>query len=252
MSKLRLLALCLPSLALAGPITVPPAVTPGSTYRLIFVTAGTIQATSPDIATYNAFVTAQANSNAALAALNTTWSAIGSTDTVSALDNIGGTDSTEIYNLAGTLIADGTFGANHSLFGPPGGCGGNPGGCGGTIYAAVRWDQNGNDNGLFPWNGTAQGNGQEINFGTPLGLGDSTSVYGNADSVNNWAGWNSESTTSSRSVYAISGDIVFDPVPEPSTLTLLIGAGCVLAGSRRTWNFARGFGLLSKLAPTRR
>lgn len=65
--------------AQAAPITVPTGLNPGDTYRLAFVTSTTRDATSSDIADYNAFVTAAANTQAALAALSTTWFAIAST-----------------------------------------------------------------------------------------------------------------------------------------------------------------------------
>jgi hypothetical protein len=98
-----------PTAALADPITVPPCLHPGEQYRLAFVTSTVRDATSPNIADYNAFVTAAANSVPELAALGTTWKAIGSTSTVDARDNTGTNPNSSvglpIYRLDGGLIA---------------------------------------------------------------------------------------------------------------------------------------------------
>ncbi len=48
--------------ALSVPITIPTTHNPGDQYRLAFVTSTTRDATSADIAVYNAFVTGVANS----------------------------------------------------------------------------------------------------------------------------------------------------------------------------------------------
>jgi len=75
--------------SLSAPITVPAGLNPGDQYRLAFVTSTERDATSSNIADYNAFVSAAANSQAALAALGTTWMAIASTSSVDARDNTG-------------------------------------------------------------------------------------------------------------------------------------------------------------------
>ena len=96
------------SVAPAAIITVPGGVTPGTQYRLAIVTSGSTTATSANIAGYNQFVTADAQAVPQLASLDTTWSAIGSTPSVAARDNIGVSENSTIqypiYNLAGQLI----------------------------------------------------------------------------------------------------------------------------------------------------
>jgi len=97
--------------SLSAPITIPAGLNPGDQYRLAFVTSTTRDATSSDIADYNAFVTAAANTQTELAALGTTWMAIASTATVDARDNTGTNPSSTgfpIYLLdpASTKIAD--------------------------------------------------------------------------------------------------------------------------------------------------
>jgi hypothetical protein len=58
----------------------------GDQYRLIFITSTTTDATSADIATYNAFVQGVA---AAAGLGDATWNMVGSTVTVDARDNTG-------------------------------------------------------------------------------------------------------------------------------------------------------------------
>ena len=53
MGLLVLAVVGIASRADAGIITVPPDLAPGSQYRLVFVTAGTYNATSSSISTYN-------------------------------------------------------------------------------------------------------------------------------------------------------------------------------------------------------
>ncbi len=99
-----------PLISSAAPITVPTDLNPGDTYRLVFVTSTERDAMSSDIADYNAFVTAAANSVPELLALGTTWKAIGSTETVDARDNTGTNPGVAtgvpIYTLADTRIAN--------------------------------------------------------------------------------------------------------------------------------------------------
>jgi len=71
----------------AAIVTQPTGLSPGDSYRLAFVTAGTRDATSTNIADYNTFVTNAANAVPDLASLGTTWTAIVSTKTVDARDN---------------------------------------------------------------------------------------------------------------------------------------------------------------------
>ncbi len=62
----------------------------GDTYRLVFVTTETTQATSSDIATYNAFVRSVAAASTTFPKLgNAIWNVVGSTATVDARDNTG-------------------------------------------------------------------------------------------------------------------------------------------------------------------
>ena len=98
----------------AAVITMPSGLSHGDQYRIVFVTSTTIQATSSDISTYNAHVTAAAALNPDLAVIEgtveqtTTWTAIGSTTSVNARDNTSTTGAGTgigIYLLNDTAIA---------------------------------------------------------------------------------------------------------------------------------------------------
>src|ERR1035437_8589492 len=101
----------------AGIIAVPPGLAPGSQYRLGFVTANTYTAASSNIADYNTDVNSEANTIAALAALGTTWTVIGSTDSVNAITNIGADPGIPIYGLDGNEVADDAGTDSGGLFG---------------------------------------------------------------------------------------------------------------------------------------
>ncbi len=100
-----------PTGASAAIITTPLALSPGDQYRLAFVTSTTRDATSSNIADYNAFVTTAANSQTDLLALGATWKAIASTNSVDARDNTATNPTSTgvpIFLLDGTTkIADG-------------------------------------------------------------------------------------------------------------------------------------------------
>lgn len=209
-----ILALCVATQSLAGPITVPPDLQPGDQYRLVFVTSGTIDGTSTDISVYNNFVTNAANSDPALAALGTTWSAIASTATVDARDNTNTNPNVgtgvPIYDVMGNLVAS----SNANLWTN-------------TNSANIPYDQNGliHPNALV-WTGTDI-SGQAY---LPLGLGDSAGqgpTVGfffypgtNIDTNQLWIqALENPYLTSEWPLYAISG-ILTVPVPEPRSIVL--------------------------------
>jgi hypothetical protein len=100
----------------AGTITVPAGLTAGDQYRLIFITADAYTATSTDINHYNGVVTAEANSVSDLAALDTSWYAVGSTATVNAIDNVGIDSGVAIYDLNGNEIASDAGTTGNGMF----------------------------------------------------------------------------------------------------------------------------------------
>ncbi len=96
------------SSAFAAPVLVPADLAPGDAYRLVFVTSGTIQPASTDIADYNAFV--DPFGETLIPAHD--WRAIVSTAAVDARDNtetVPGTDDPggiPVYRLDGIRVAN--------------------------------------------------------------------------------------------------------------------------------------------------
>ena len=150
-----------------------PSLTPGSQYRLVFVTSGTRDATSTNIADYNQFVNnaaqASTNLNTALTTAGLTpsainWTAIGSTAAVNARVNTAtrATDtSVPIYRLdAATQVAAG----NSDLWD-------------GTILAEISVDEGGNTQGRAGvWTGStalgATSAGRWLGSTGGVGIGD--------------------------------------------------------------------------------
>ena len=210
--------------ALAEPITVPSGLHPGDQYRLAFVTSTTRDATSSDIADYNNFVTADANSVPALAALGTTWTAIASTPSTDARDNTSTNPLIDavgvpIFTLANTLVAP----TNSSLWS-------------GNIISPILSDEQGSVDRLYGvWTGTSPdgtglatlGGPYETQGGIPLAT-DTTSGYTGPD----WMSFFADPQQAAQSLYAISGVLT---VPEPSSVVLafLAVAGLAVPSLRR-------------------
>ena len=206
------------STAYADPITVPTGLNPGDQYRLAFVTSTTRDATSTNIADYNAHVTTAAGLEPLLVALGTTWTVIGSTRTVDARDNTGTNPNVStgvpIYLLDGTTkIADN----NADLWD-------------GTIDARLNRDESGTTvtGGTFVWTGT---NTSGVEFINTVGLGNAGGVIeGRTDATGSlWILWQGSSPGTVKSFYALSD--VLTVVPEPASLAIfglgLVGLGFI-------------------------
>ena len=87
-------------------LTTPAGLSPGDSFRFVFLTDGATPATSANIADYNNFVNAQAG-GATYNGSVVTWAAIGSTPTVNAIDNVG-QSNTPVYLAGGTLVTTST------------------------------------------------------------------------------------------------------------------------------------------------
>jgi len=213
---LFLFCLCFsPVVVFAAPITVPPSLVEGDTYRIAFVTTGTTTAESSDIATYNTFVTNQANLQPELAALGTTWTAVGSTSAVDARDNTetnpfnASHADIPIFLLDGTKLVD----SNADLWD-------------GTIDNQFRVRRDGTiapTTGGFQWTGTdddgksASGGFDQFALGTTNGshvmVGNNFSSTGNNDWVEHFV----DTKNNTKFMYAISGELT---VPSPYTMTM--------------------------------
>jgi PEP-CTERM motif len=200
-------------------LTTPAGLSPGDTFRFVFVTDGGIEATSTNIADYNTFVNAQAG-GATYNGSVINWFAIASTPSTDAINNVGVTNA-PVYLANGTPIAstDGATGLwSGSLLNPidedltviiaedpwtgttPSGVG-EPGHQPGTSSAAIGSTTFADSRWVFVFN-------------FPTNIGDPLSLYGISQAL------------------TVTGS----SVPEPSTLLLAataISAGCAFGWSRR-------------------
>ena len=198
----------LATVAEAAIVTLPTGVGPGERYRLVFFTSTSSQAVSTDIADYNAFVSGAAAADTALNALGTTWSAIASTATVDARDNVSNAMFVPIYNLVDAKVAF----DNADLFD------GGPGAWDDPLLTTIVNDLGTTSNGGYSWTGTLyDGTAAGAN---PLGadparMGD-TSVYHNyyINSGDN------RGPTASQPLYAISGVLTAPGVAPPTPITV--------------------------------
>ena len=217
-----------PLAASAEPVTLPPGLLPGEQYRLVFVTSTTTNAGSIDISYYNNFVNSLANSPGSPLNGLSTWTAIGSANTVNAYDNTlthpGVNLDYPIYNLAGSLVAS----TNSVLWG-------------GTLSAPIDFTDVGSQISVQVWTGT-QSNGV-IELAEGLGstfAGQVTTVEaGNSASTNgDWVaaglGEGFPVRAFPDSLYAISG-VITVPTPEPSSIVLacLAAVGLGMGAIRR-------------------
>lgn len=203
----------------AAPITVPTGLSPGDPYRLAFVTSAARDATSPNIADYNAFVTGVANTVPDLVALGTTWTAIASTPTVDARDNTNTNPNTAvgvpIYLLNDTLLVN----DNADLWDS-------------SIAVPLQIDEQGlllPVEKRFVWTGSER-NGTGFPGGNELGGTTGLSVFGNAYfAINVWVFLNADRPEFALSLYALSDTLI--AVPEPGTAGMfalgLVAMACV-------------------------
>ncbi len=206
-----------------------------ASYRLAFETSIGTLVTSTNIATYNTFVSNVANSQPELAALGTTWTAIGSTSTINAQDNTltnpnNSDPSYQIYNLGGNLVAA----SNSALWGT------SPNGLLNPLSNPIEYTQTGaiffgNPNVI--WTGT-----QATGVPGPAPLGGTIVYLGDSSATS--SSWVDKDfnlpTLGSFPMYALSG-VLTVPTPEPSTMILACFAAAGLAATAlcRQRHFAR-------------
>jgi hypothetical protein len=208
-----------------------PSLPPGSQYRLVFVTSGTVPGSSTDINSYNSFVNTAAQSSALLntaltaAGFNPSsinWTAIASTSAVNARVNTQtqATDTSRpIYLLDGVLVAT----SYTDLWD-------------GSIAAPLNVSQSGNtltnpSESLLAWTGT------NANGSTLTALGQGAGRVGSISATD--SGWVSQTDFSAAStfvnrLYAIS-DVLTTAAPtattpEPSSLLGFITLGGLMLG----------------------
>ncbi len=208
--------------ARAGVVLATPAgLAPGDQFRIVFVTNASTNATSTDIATYNAFVNTDA-AGATYDAAVVSWKVIGSTQTVDAATNIGAF-AVPVYLSNGTLIALSTTTGAGGLWS-------------GSILNPINTRLDGTaavtpSNLVFTGtaaDGTAASDYGALGGDTPGSLGQATVgliTFG----TNRWIHEDFYSTTDTYALYGIS-EVLTVPaaVPEPGTVGLaLLGAGAI-------------------------
>ncbi|MEM7205356.1 MAG: hypothetical protein AAF628_34185 [Planctomycetota bacterium] len=138
------------NLTAQGLILPPPDLNPGDQYRVLFVTDSTRDATSTEVADYDAFVTADADAVPTLAALGTTWQAVVSTESIHALAHTAATPPfagpVPVYRPDGARVADDSTGGRSHLWGTI---------TGAPLSAPVRMTASGQDAGdAWVWTGS--------------------------------------------------------------------------------------------------
>lgn len=209
--------------ASATPISLatPGGLNPGDQFRFVFVTLGTIDATSNDIGVYNDFVNVQA-AGATYDGSTVSWKAIGSTrDGVDARTNVGGFgDSVPVYRVDGTRVAENlTAGVGSGFWG--------------TAWdASISRSIDGTEINDFVWTGS--NNDGTAKFDNELGgmdgtqVGDSSSTYSAIQS-----GFSPMNSSFGQRMFVMSETLV--AVPEPSTCALaLAGLACGSYLARRS------------------
>jgi hypothetical protein len=204
----------------ASIITVPIGLAPGSQYRLVFITNGTYTAASASISTYNNDITNEVAAIPQLAALGATWTAIGSTESVSAATNIGFSASTVgIYLLDGTTkVANGTGTTGSGLFS-------------GSILNPLNLDDLGITlSSPVVWTGS----NTDGTIDSTHALGEALPEAGNPQFSNQWLqASNGALGTVSFPLYGISSTLTVPGTPEPGTTILVaLGSGLLLLVQR--------------------
>jgi hypothetical protein len=157
----------------AGPITLPTSLSPGDSYRLAFVSSTSRDATSSNVADYNAFVTGVANAVQELFDLGTTWTAIASTASVDARVNTdtlplfaGGSLGVPIFLLNDTKLVDNYDDLWDGSIDPPlqMGLDITENGVFGYPFGASVWTGTGPDGSAFPDGGVPEGRALGTDF----------------------------------------------------------------------------------------
>jgi hypothetical protein len=184
-------------------LQTPAGLNPGDHFRFVFITDGIRDATSTNITDYDSFVNVDAE-GATYNGVVVNWLAIGSTDSVDAIDHVGQATAT-VYLSDGTLVTTDT----------------TPTGLwSGALVHEINLDLAGNivPPVNFVWTGT---NPTGTGFGGPLGSG--TPQVGSATDTNGaWVSSGRSNSGDPRNLYGISSVLtVPQTVPEPSSLTML-------------------------------
>jgi hypothetical protein len=197
-------------------LMTPAGLSPGDHFRFVFVTDGTTAATSSSIDFYNNFVNTQAG-GATYNGNVVTWSAIASTPTVAAIDNVGQTQD-PVYLADGTKVTTTTT---------------TTGLWSGTLLHAINEDLTPTVANTRVWTGTNPTGREQVQQ-----LGINPAVYGStAFADNRWVDLDALTINNTFPLYGISSDLLVPQaaVPEPTSLWMMgtgISAGLAYGWSR--------------------
>jgi hypothetical protein len=207
----------------AAPIALstPAGVNDGDKFRFLFYTGTKTQATSTDIATYNAFVNTAAG-GATYFGSTVSWHAIGSTASVNARTNVGGFGSAvPVYLATGTKLADDMGTGTGGLWS-------------GGIFASAAYGIDGTQYyGLDAnaWTGTGS-DGTNI-YATTLGGSGVTAGISYLTTSGRWLSFTANYPTEFQGMYGLSEELTaggaaavpeIDPAGMGSVLALVTGA----------------------------
>ena len=204
-------------------IATPPGLTPGDTFRIVFVTDATTDAQSSDINYYNTFVNNDATAEAGGGSVTyngipLVFSAIASTSSVDAITNIGQTGS-PVFLAGGNRIADSDTSSLSGLWS-------------GALITPLNTDLLSRLQGNVVWTGTDPDGHGDVSYplGSPAGL-----TGNDVQSGTEWTDYAPRSNTDTYAIYAISNTLTVT-TPEPASIVLCLSAaacGAVIACGRR-------------------
>lgn len=220
--------------AVAQIVTIPPDLSPGAGYRLIFVTNAVRNGSSANVADYNAFVTSAAQAVPALAALGTTWHAVAETATVEARDNtgtnplvVGGVPTNPgvpFYRLDGARVANDNSYFWGMLF-PIASISITELGTGAPITTRLP------DGSTQPWVWTGITPGSN-----KLGSSAPVAAWASGGGANAWSGVAISGSGNGHALYAVSGILV---APQPVPIIPLASGTLLAACGALGWFLAR-------------
>ncbi len=207
-------------------LVTPAGLNNGDKYHVIFVSSTTRNALSSDIADYDAHVQAAADAAGIGSSLSLSWSALGSTPSVSAYDHLAplfsNINNVPIYNQNGELLATSFVDLwDGELLSP----------------YSVLYDENGAENIALVWTGTANSGGAAYTNFT-LGSANQFSIFANSNSTYTWETNASGAANQLFSIYGISQELTVDIVPIPAAAWLFGSALLGLAWIRRKVSYS--------------
>ena len=205
-------------------IKTPTGLTAGDTFRIVFLTDGMTDATSSSISTYNTFVTNDAKTQAGGGAnvvkyggTTLTWTAIASTSTTSAINNIGVTGAS-VWLIGGEVASSDTT-STGGLWSD------------GRLLSVIDENLTGSSTSSLVWTGTNADGSSRPSYS----LGDlalSQVITGESTNISDaWVASRFTNPNTALPLYGISQVLTVPlttSVPEPSTLWIAC-AGMVAA-----------------------